>query len=100
MTFPQFPPGNPFPEGQRDTIRDGAPDFPESAGDREKGKFRPSRTPKLTQVAVVDDDGEPIGTALFPSFEQLILEIRKLRLALMRTGYAADIDGDTFDDIS
>ena len=89
------------PAGKGDDGSTGlGPDYPESAGDREKGKFRPSAYPRLTQVAVVNDDGTQIGTALFPSFDDLKLEIRKLRLALMRTGYAADIDGDTFDDIS
>ena len=67
------------------------PDFPESAGDREKGKFRESTYPRLTAVAVVGDDGEQIGTALMPSFEELLEEIRKLRLALAMTGVAADL---------
>jgi hypothetical protein len=67
------------------------PDFPESAGDRERGKFRESGYPRLTAVAVVGDDGNQIGTALVPSFEELIEEIRKLRLALTLQGTAADL---------
>ena len=67
------------------------PDFPESAGDREKGKFRESEYPRLTAIAVVDDSGKPIGTAFVPSFDELIEEIRKLRLALQLQGAAADL---------
>ena len=89
--FPAWPPGNPFPKSQRDSIGDAAPDFPSGAGGREAGKFRPSATPKLTQVAVVDDDGNPIGMALVPSLDVLIDEIRKLRLALQLQGQAFDL---------
>jgi len=88
---PGFPPGNPFPESQTDSIGDGSPDFPTSAGGREGGKFRPSATPKLTQVAVTNDDGTQIGWALLPSFDELIEEIRKLRLALTLKGVAEDL---------
>ena len=35
-------------------------DFPGSSDDRERGKFRSSGTPRLTQVAVVDEFGQPI----------------------------------------
>lgn len=49
-----------FPESFRAST-DAGPDFPDSAGDREKGKFRPSATPRRTAVAVVGDDGEPIA---------------------------------------
>jgi len=38
-----------------------APEFPESLGDRERGKFRPSFWRRLTQVAVSNDDGSPVG---------------------------------------
>lgn len=94
-----WPPSEPFPESTQE-VPGGGTHFPSSAGDRERGKFRPGRIPLTTTVAVSDDDGNPAGTASMAVFEQLVLEIRKLRLALMRTGYAADIDGDTFDDIS
>ena len=74
------------------------PDWPESAGDREKGKFRPSQYPRLTQVAVVDDDGNPVGTAQIPAFDELIDEIRRLRFALQLQGTAADLgDLETFE---
>lgn len=36
------------------------PDFPGSSGDRERGKFRPSDTPRLTRVAVAGDDGQAV----------------------------------------
>ena len=68
------------------------PDFPSSAGDRERGKFRRGPEARLTAVAVVDNDGNEIGSALFPSFDELIEEIRKLRFALMLQGTAADLD--------
>ena len=67
------------------------PDFPESAGDREKGKFRESAYARLTAVAVVDDDGNSIGSALVPNFEDLAMEIRKLRFALTVKGVAEDL---------
>ena len=67
MTFPAWPPGQPWPESQRETNGTGAgTDFPSSAGAREAGKFRPSRWPQLDTLAVVDDDGRPIGTVTIP----------------------------------
>ena len=74
------------------------PDFPESAGDREKAKFRPSEFPRLVTVAVVNDDGTPVGTALVPDFSELADEIRRLRYALQLNGLAADLgDLDLFE---
>ena len=92
MTFPKWPPypNQPWPETQHSANGE-TPDFPGSAGDREQGKFRPSATPRLTAVAVVDDAGNPIGTAFIPSFDELIEEIRKLRLALTLSGTAKDL---------
>ena len=49
-----------FPESRTESTGAG-PDFPGSAGDRERGKFRPSATPRLTQIAVVGDDGRPVA---------------------------------------
>ena len=68
------------------------PDFPDSAGMRELGKFRESQYARLTAVAVVGDDGEPIGTATTATLDDLIEEIRLLRKALMLQGTAADLD--------
>ena len=49
-----------FPESLVESTGSG-PDFPGSSGDREKGKFRPSATPRRTQVAVTGDDGRPVA---------------------------------------
>lgn len=60
--FPPFPPGAPFAGSETSSIAPfNEPDFPRSAGGRELGKFRPSTTPRLTQIAVTNDDGTPIG---------------------------------------
>jgi len=68
------------------------PDFPGSAGDRERGKFRPSDWPRLTTVAVSDDGGQPVGTGSDRLLEELIREVRLLRHALVLQGLAADMD--------
>ena len=91
QSFPIWPPGNPFPESQTETIPGQGPDFPDGAGGREQGKFRPSGTPRLTTLAVVDDDGKRIGWAIVPALDELIEEIRLLRKALMLQGTAADL---------
>lgn len=49
-----------FPQSRVSTHEGAGPDFPGSSGDRERGKFRPSDTPRLTTLAVVGDDGQPI----------------------------------------
>ena len=98
MVFPPFPPTAPFAEGQRDSVGDGAPDFPGSSGGREQGKFRPSATPKLTQVAVVNDDGTQIGTALVPSSEETAFWIRAMYAGMVLKGTAEDVtDGLLFE---
>lgn len=67
-------------------------DFPESAGERERGKFRPSEYPRLTTVAVSNDDGTPIGVpSLQTALEANTHELRQLRLALTMSGVAADL---------
>ena len=91
QSFPAFPPGNPFPESQRDTIGDGSPDFPSGAGTREAGKFRPSGTPKLVAVAVVGDDGRQIGAALVPSNEEIVFWLRMMYAGLVAKGVAEDV---------
>src|SRR3990167_8451335 len=98
MTFPAFPPGNPFPESQRDTTGDGLPDFPSGSGGREAGKFRPSATPKLVQVAVVNDDGTVIGHALIESNEEVIFWLKAMYASLVLKGTAEDVtDGLLFE---
>ena len=69
------------------------PDYPETAGDRERGKFRPSNYPRLVQLAVCNDDQSKVTGALEDKLDELIREIRLLRLALTMQGVAADIDG-------
>lgn len=91
LNYPQWPPLSPFPETQKDTVDDGAPDFPSSPGDREKGKFRPSATPKLDTIAVVNDDGTQIGTALVPSNEEVAFWLRALYAGLVLKGMAEDV---------
>lgn len=83
QSFPAWPPGNTFPASQRDTLDRGAPDFPNGAGGREMGKFRPSTTPALTTVAVVGDDGGPVvGVVLNALLEEMILELRAIRVGI------------------
>lgn len=95
---PPYPPGNPFPESTRDTIGDGSPDFPSSAGTREQGRLRPSATPKLTQVAVVNDDGTVIGTALVPVNEEIAFWLKAMYAGLIANGRAEDVtDGLVFE---
>lgn len=82
MTLPGWPPNNPFPESTTDTVGDGSPDFPGSSGDRERGKFRPSATPKLTTIAVVGDDGQPFVRTTEQLLEELLLYQKATLLAL------------------
>lgn len=87
MAVPYFqpwppPPSAPFPESQRDSTGTRKPDFPGSAGDREQGKFRPSRTPRLVTLAVVNDDGTKIGEIEARSEEEQVLLLRAIVLGL------------------
>jgi len=81
-------------------------DFPGSGGDRERGKFRESAYPRLTTVAISNDDGSDVfggssgiggdssatlGNVVL-CLNDLITEIRLLRHALILTGIAADIE--------
>ena len=79
--------------GQKSGPTDWEDTYPGSSGDRERGKFRhgPTGAPRLTAVAVVGNDGEQLGMALMPSFEELIHEIRQLRLALTLSEVAQDL---------
>lgn len=58
------------------------PDFPDSAGDRERGKFRPSEFPRLTVVAVANDDGSVVGSVSLAAIEQQALELKAVRLGI------------------
>ena|SRR3990167_8383762 len=76
------------------------PDWPESAGDREKGKFRPSQYPRLVQVAVVNDNGTQIGSALVPSNEEMAYWLKAMYAGLISRGIADDVtDGLVFQDL-
>lgn len=61
-----------FPESLLNSTGSG-PDFPGSGGDRERGKFRPSGTPRLTQVAVTGDDGRPLVRTTDELLAELLL---------------------------
>ena len=58
------------------------PDFPGSSGDRERGKFRPSATPRLTVVAVTDDRGRPVADGLVQVLNELLLYQKAIVLGL------------------
>lgn len=91
---PWPPNATPFPASQRDTTGHG-PDFPGSAGDREAGKFRPSAFPRLDQVAVTNDDGTPLF-GLIPTdlLEQLVMELRAIRIGVQRLVSIEDDNND------
>lgn len=71
-----------FPESFQDSTGLG-PDFPGSAGDRERGKFRPSATPRLTQVAVTGDDGQPVAKTTDQLLAELLLWQKATLVTLM-----------------
>ena len=90
MTFPAWPPQNPFPESQRDSTGGNTPDFPGSSGGREQGKFRPSATPLLTQVAVTSDTGKPFVATTDELLAENLLYQKAILLALI------DITGNDY----
>ena len=80
--FPPWPPSEPFPESQTDSIGNGQPDFPSGAGDRERGKFRPGAIPATTVVAVSNDDGTAIGASDSSAVDEQTLLLRAIVLGL------------------
>ena len=70
-----------FPQSRVESTGAG-PDFPGSAGDRERGKFRPSSIPRLTQVAVTGDDGLPVVRTAEHILEEILLYQKAILLAL------------------
>ena len=93
-----WPQGKPFDESRRDTLLGGGPDFPGSQGGREMGKFRPSQTPLLDQVAVVNDDGSIIGHAQLPNMEMMIVLLTAIKIGIeMLVVQATDADADDLD---
>ena len=73
--YAPWPYQHPFPGSQSSATGHG-PDFPSDAGDRERGKFRPSSEPRLTTLAVVNDDGTQIGYAIAPQLDELTYLMR------------------------
>ena len=69
-----------FPESLKQSTG-GGPDFPGSSGDRERGKFRPSATPRLTTIAVVEDGGRPLVRTTDELLEEILLWQKALVLA-------------------
>lgn len=92
--FAGWPPKAPFPESLTDSVGDGSPDFPGSSGDRERGKFRPSTTPKLTTIAVVGDDGEPVGRTTEQLLEAVLVYQKAMLLALSMLADGASFSVD------
>mgnify|MGYP001594453723 CR=1 FL=1 len=91
-----WPPNAPFPESTLDSTGTGNPDFPGSSGSREQGKFRPSATPRLTQVAVVGDDGKPIAMGLEEVMSEVLLYQKAILLGLSimtETDLLAEVTG-------
>ena len=84
-----------FPESLKESTG-GGPDFPGSAGDREKGKFRPSGTPRLTTVAVAGDDGRPVTMTTDQVLGEILVYQKALLLAL---SYLTEGDVFTPDEI-
>lgn len=52
------------------------PDFPDSGGDRERGKFRKSEWPRLVVIAVCNDDGSPIMEKTNELLAQILVELK------------------------
>ena len=83
MTQPHgWPPSAPFLESLQESSPGAGPDFPDSSGDRERGKFRPGTIPRTTTVAVVGDDGLPIARTTEELLEELLLYQKALLVAL------------------
>ena len=66
----------------------GAPEFPESPQDRQKGSYRPSKWKRLTQVGVCNDDASPIAEKTDKLLEQMIATLELLRTELRIAGVA------------
>lgn len=78
----------PYRYPQETTESTGAgPDFPGSAGDRERGKFRPSAIPRRTTVATVGDDGLPVVRTTDQILEEVLLYQKAILLALSLTAH-------------
>ena len=75
------------------------PDFPGSSGDRERGKFRPSDTPRLTKVAVSGDDGQAVVATTDELLNELLMWTKAMVRAQVLTASGDDFDlEDLFED--
>lgn len=80
-----------FPQSRVESTGAG-PDFPGSAGDRERGKFRPSTIPRRTTVAVTGDDGTPTIRTTDQILEEVLLYQKAILLALSLTTHGASFE--------
>lgn len=80
------------PELSAPTTGPAGPHFPESAGDRERGKFRPSKYPRGTMVAVCDDDGAPIGARTEEVLSDISATLKDISATL--SAIRADLESD------
>ena len=71
-----------------------APEFPESPGDRERGKFRPSFWRRLTQIAVSNDDGGPVTEKTDAVLSDILARLDSMEATLKPFGVVS-IDGVT-----
>ncbi len=84
-----------FPEERTESTGAG-PDFPDSAGDRERGKFRPSSIPRRTTLAVAGDDGKPVTLTLQQIMAEMLLWQKAIVLALV---WSSEGEGFSVDDV-
>lgn len=82
-------------DGPGTASTDLGPDFPASSGDRERGKFRPSKYPRLTTIAITGDDGLPASHYTTELLENILSELRTMRQGMTLTGIVAEIDEPT-----
>lgn len=82
-----------YPQERTESTGGGA-DFPGSAGDRERGKFRPSSIPRRTAVAVVGDDGQPIARTTDQILEEILLYQKAILQALSLTALGESFEPD------
>lgn len=87
-----------FTQSRTETTSSG-PDFPGSSGDRERGKFRPSDTPRLTKVAVSGDDGQAVVATTDELLNELLMWTKAMVRAQVLTASGDDFDlEDLFED--
>ena len=87
-----------FTQSRTETTSSG-PDFPGSSGDRERGKFRPSDTPRLTRVAVSGDDGQAVVATTDELLGEILMWVKAMVRAQVLTASGDDFDlEDLFED--